>query len=325
MEPPVSYPESDSSRYQGQKIYGKKSSGCAKFGCFGIVGGLVLIVAIILIGYFFVFPALTPNSLKGDFLDVTVVPDKNGKAKLWVLTDGSFNFIQTTKSPGKTSTGRKCYFCKLWAYIYDPEKKEIIKKIKIERTDVITSSDILYRDNEVWVLAREYGENPPDVHVFDSQTGEEKMDMKGLQSKYPELSSGISGISVDKEKNPVNINFKTKDGRSDQIMDFTTGKIYDGWASYNDATSPKGEGNNSVYVLASKNSAPRKNLYLVTGPKDKVNSKSSLESYVDDESSLKFFAGATSKKLAQDKGFIEPLILYQDEDACVIIHQAVMD
>ncbi|HEY3251673.1 MAG TPA: hypothetical protein VGK25_11195 [Ignavibacteria bacterium] len=324
MEPPVSYPESDN-KYQGQKIYGRKSSGCAKFGCFGIVGGLILIVAIVVIGYFFVFPALTPNSLKGDFLDVTIVPDKNGKTKLWVLTDGSFNFIKTTKSPGKTSTGRECYFCKLWAYIYDPEKKEIIKKIKIERTDVITASNILYRDNEVWVVAREYGDNPPDIHIFDSETGEEKMDIKGLQSKYPELSGGISEVNVNEEKNPVSINFKTKDGRSDQVMDFSTGKIYDGWSKFNEGTSPKGEGTNSVYVLASQNNAPKKNLYIVTGPKDKVKDASSVESYVDNESSLKFFANATSRKLAPDKGFIEALILYQDADACVIVHQAVMD
>jgi hypothetical protein len=171
----------------------------------------------VLVGYFFVFPALTPNSLKGDFLDVTIVPDKSGKTKLWVLTDGSFNFIQTTKSPGKTSTGRECYFCKLWAYIYDPGKKEIVKKIKIEREDIITASNILYKENEVWVVAREYGDNPPDIRVFDSETGEEKLNMKGFESKYPELSAGISEVHVEKEE-PVNIRFKTKDGRTDQIL-----------------------------------------------------------------------------------------------------------
>ena len=50
MEPPVSYPQTDS--YEGKKIYGKKS-GCAKFSCFGIIGAIFLIVIIGIAGYYF--------------------------------------------------------------------------------------------------------------------------------------------------------------------------------------------------------------------------------------------------------------------------------
>ena len=120
MEPPVSYPQSES--YQGRKVYGKKS-GCAGLGCFGIIGAIIVIVILVVIGYFFALPALTPNSISGSFLDAVIVPTKNGEQRVWVLTDGSFNFIQTTKSPGRTSTGRECYFCKTWTYIIDPKDK----------------------------------------------------------------------------------------------------------------------------------------------------------------------------------------------------------
>jgi outer membrane protein assembly factor BamB len=323
MEPPVSYPESD--KYRGQQIYGKKSSGCAKFGCFGIIGGIILIVIIGVIGYFFVFPALTPNSLKGDFLDVTVVPGKEGSPKLWVLTDGSFNFIKETKSPGKHSVGRACYFCKLWVQVYDPVKEEVLNKIKIEQEDVITTSNILYRENEVWVAIMQYGENPPQVYVYDSQTGELKMNTKGFESKHPELSSGISELSVGDE-DPVNIRFKTKDGRADQILDFASGKLYDGWAKYNDSKAGKDQTLNSIFVLNSRGSTVRKNLYLVEGTKEKVNKPSNFESTdLENLSSLKFSYNASAKKLVPDKGFIEGLFLYQDKDACIIIHQAVAD
>jgi len=322
MEPPISYPESD--KYQGRQIYGRKSSGCAKFGCFGIVGGAAILIVIILVGYFFVFPALTPNSLKGNFLDVTVVPTKSSSPNLWVLTDGSFNFIQETKSPGSYSVGRKCYFCKLWVFMYDPVKGEIKNKIKIEQNDIITSSNILYREGEVWVVTVQYGENLPGIHVFNSETGDKIMDTKDFVAEYPELSAGISELSVSKD-HPVNIHFKTRDGRTDQILDFESGKIYDGWAKYNDSKGSKDNSTINVFALGSQSSAPRKTLYFVTGPKKDVKDGSHIESYLDNESSLKFFANATAKKLIPDKGFIEGIILYQDEDACVIIHQAVAD
>jgi len=322
MEPPISYPESD--KYSGRQIYGKKSSGCAKFGCFGIVGGAALLIVIILAAYFFVYPALTPNSIKGDFLDVTVVPSKNTNPNLWVLTDGSFNFIQSTKSPGSYSVGRKCYFCKLWAYIYDPVKGEILKKIKIEQNDIITSSHILYKKNEVWVVTAQYGENPPGIYVFNSETGEQIMDTKDFIAKYPELSSGVSELYIDKKK-PVSIRFKTRDGRTDQIFDFESGKIYDGWAEYNKSKGSGDESKFNVFALGSQSSAVRKNLYYVTGPKKEIQDPSHIESYLDNEHSLKFFANATAKKLVPDKGFIEGILLYQDEDACIIIHQAVAD
>lgn len=322
MEPPISYPESD--KYRGQQIYGKKSSGCTKFGCFGIVGGAALLIVIILAAIFFVYPALTPNSIKGDFLDVTVVPSDKPNPNLWVLTDGSFNFIQETKSPGSHSVGRKCYFCKLWAYIYDPVKGEIIKKIKIEQKDIITSSNILYKKGEVWVVTAQYGENLPGIYVFNSETGEQIMDTKDFIAKYPELSSGVSELYVDKKK-PVSIRFKTRDGRSDQIFDFDSGKIYDGWAEYNESKGSKDTTAMSVFVLGSQSAAPRKILYYATGPKKEVQDPSHIESYLDNEHSLKFFANATAKRLLPDKGFIEGIILYQDEDACVIIHQAVAD
>jgi hypothetical protein len=129
---------------------------------------------------------------------------------------------------------------------------------------------------------------------------------------------------VETEK-PVNIRFKTKDGRSDQVLDFETGKIYDGWAKYNEAMGSKDTAMNTLFALGSKNNAPRKNLYLVTGPKNKVSKADDVKSYLDNPSSLKFFSNATSKPLLPDKGFIEGMIIYEDDDACVIIHQDIAD
>src|ERR1051325_9469177 len=92
-----------------EKIYGRKSGGFKKLCGFFIIIPVLIILAVL--AYFLFSPVLFPNSIKGDLLDLTYIPGKNGApGKLWIQTDGSFSYIQTTKSPGKYSTGRKGMF-----------------------------------------------------------------------------------------------------------------------------------------------------------------------------------------------------------------------
>ena len=133
MEPQINYGGStfpNQSPSFTPKIYGRSRFG--NRGCFAFIGLGILILAIVVIGIIFAYPALTPNSIHGDFLDMTIVPQKDGTQKLWILTDGSFKFIQTTKSPGSYSTGVKCYFSDLIVNgqlqtNYSPIQKDKIK------------------------------------------------------------------------------------------------------------------------------------------------------------------------------------------------------
>ncbi len=315
MEPPVSYPQSES--YQGQKVYGRKS-GCSKFGCFGIIGGIAVIVVIIIAGYYFVFPALSPNSLSGDFLNMVIVPTKDGKQKLWVLTDGSFNFIQTTKSPGRTSTGRECYFCKTWTYIIDPETEKVLSKTKTPYEDIITMIDMVYHDGKVWTFTREYGENEPRIEAFDGETGEKVMDTKQFISKFPELSAGLTEAHYDKDDFTVNI--KTKDGIQ-RIYGIANGKIYKDQGEFNKAQS-KDSTIISLPVMAPEDnsSSPRKKLIIAKGPKVNINqNKSSFEHFTgQDERMEEQYKIKVERPL--DKVFLEGIIYYSDADCAIIIY-----
>jgi len=319
MEPQINYSgyQTSNSGTTGTKVYGR--SGCANKGCFGIVGFAILAIVIILAGIFFAYPALTPNSIHGDFMDMTVVPQKDGSQKVWILTDGSFSFIQTTKSPGSYSTGRKCYFCKTWTYIYDPVSEKVLKKIKTPYEDIITSIQILYHNNQVWVLTSEYGQNEPRIEIFDSETGDIVTDTKAFIAKYPILSGGLAGLHYNEEEKYLNL--KTKDGRQDVTYSFLTDKMYDTYSTlYEELDKATGEG--SVLVLCSESSgaAPRKKAFLVTGPKGKLNSnKSSLESYANNAESLKFFVGGATSEPVSEKVYLEGLIYYQDNDCALII------
>src|SRR4030095_858794 len=315
MEPPVSYPGTDNP--QGRKVYGKKS-GCMGLGCFGIIGAIVLLVVIIVVGYIFVFPALRPNSISGDFLDAVIVPSKDGTQKLWILTDGSFNFIKTTKSPGRTSTGRSCYFCKTYTYIIDPKTEKVLNKIKTPYEDIITQIDMAYNDGKVWTFTREYGQNGPRVEAFDSETGEKVMDTKDFISKFPVLSAGLTEVHYDPKNNTVDL--KTKDGQDKLVFKIDEGKIYNSPSELNDALY-KDSTRGVICVLApEKGSGPRKKLYKASGTMGKLrHTGSSLESYVDNPSSLNFFSPGVTEELALEKVFLEGLIYYQDQDCAIII------
>jgi hypothetical protein len=319
MEPQINYGSYQPQNPAGeQKIYGRRS-GFAGKGCIGIIGAIVLIVVIILAGIFFAYPALTPNSVHGDFMDMAIVPQKDGSTKLWILTDGSFNYIQTTKSPGSYSSGRKCFFCKTWTYVYDPTSEKVLKKTKTEQKDIITSIDMVYNNGKVWELTHEYGENDPKVEVYDAETTELVMDTKAFIAKFPELAGGIAGIRYTEADN--SITFKTKDGRDQITYSLDDDKLYNNSKDFNDERNKSNEPY-SVLVLGSESSsAPRKKLYKVTGTKGLLTSyKSSLGNWVTNEHSLEFFAGGAKGEPLGDRIYLEGIIYYQDEDCALIVH-----
>ena len=315
MEPPVSYPQSDS--YQGRKVYGKKS-GCAKFSCVGVIGAIVILVIIVIAAYYFAIPALMPNSLSGTFLNMVIVPTKDGKEKMWILTDGSFNFIQTTKSPGRTSTGRECYFCKTWTYIVDPADQNVIKKTKTPYEDIITQIDMIYTDSKVWMITREYGENEPLVETFDPETGEKDMDTKKFISSFPELSGGLAGVHYSKDDNYLRVN--TKDGR-ERIYNFEDGKLYKDFSELNKIRD-KDSTQVSIPLLVPEDnsSSPRKKLVIASGPRSSIDDKkSSIEHLSRDKEDLE-----KNYKIrindSPEKVYLEGIMYYSDNDCAIIIY-----
>ena len=315
MEPPVSYPQSD--QYQGRKIYGKKS-GCAKFSCVGVVGAIVILVIIGVAAYYFALPALMPNSLSGSFLNMVIVPTKDGKEKMWILTDGSFNFIQTTKSPGRTSTGRECYLCKTWTYIVDPTDQKVLKKTKTPYEDIITQIDMVNHNGQVWFITKEYGENEPQVEAYNSETGDKEMDTKDFIAKFPELSAGLAEVFYSKDDNYLRL--KTKDGR-ERLYSFDDSKFYKDYTELN-KVQRKDSTIITVPILTSEDnsSSPRKKLLTATGPRASIrDNRSSFEHLSRD---IEDIEKSYKIKIAQplEKIYLEGILYYDDADCAIIIY-----
>jgi hypothetical protein len=303
--------------YQNRKVYGKSK---LKWGCFGIIGTLILLVIIVLAGIFFVYPALTPNKLKGDLMNVAVVPSKDGSAKLWILTDGSFHYVQETKSPGRYSVGNKCLFCKTWTYVYDPAENKIINTYKTEYETIITQSWIAYGSGRVWVVTGGYDENEPRLFVYDALSNEPVMETKDFVKKYPELQAGITEIRMN--KNPDRIVLDTKDGQTGLVFDINEEKMYQSESEYSDKNKKDKDKRVTVFALGDEgNSGPRKKLYKVTGPKDQIIDRDISSSNLKDPKTLMFFSKSTAEMLTPNRVYIEGVIFFQDSECCLIIHQ----
>lgn len=314
----ISFPQgtNPSGDFQSSSVRKNRSS---FIGCFGIIGLAIILIIIIIAGYFFIYPAMTPNKIRGGLLDFTIVPQKDGTSRLWVLTDGSFNFIQTTKSPGSYSTGRKCFFCKTWMYVIDPITQNVVKKTKTDYDDVITTTNLVYSKDKVYQITYGYGKNEPKIVVCNSETGEVIMETKDFIAKHSELSSGLANLNYDKEENLIRLD--TKDGKTGVIYSLNNETLYPSYSDYIKELG-KDSDNGSVFVLASEGSSgPRKVLYLVSGPNGSLaQNKSSLESYISNQSTLEFFVkGAKGQKLS-DKIFLEGILYYQDKDCAIIIY-----
>jgi hypothetical protein len=310
---------------QGTTPYGESQTPASRktrssfFGCFGITGTIVIVVLIIIAGYYFVYPALTPNNIRGSLLDFAIVPQKDGSSRLWVLTDGSFNFIQTTKSPGSYSTGRKCFFCKTWMYVVDPTNQNVLKKTKTEYEDIITTTNLVYSNGKVYQITYGYGSNEPKIVIANAETGDVISDTKDFIAKYSELSSGLADVHYNKDENIIQM--KTKDGRTDVTYSLDKEIMYPKYSDYTDEME-KDPAPGSIFALGAESmSGPRKILYIIKGPKGVLKrNKSSMDSYVTNESTLEFFVkGATGQKLS-DKAYLEGIIYYQDHDCAIIIH-----
>jgi hypothetical protein len=303
---------------QGTNPYGDfqsplKKSRSPKASRFGIIGFIVICIIIILVGYVFIYPALTPNKIRGDFLDFAIAPQKDGSSTLWILTDGSFNF---TESGSRGSYSRKCWFCKTWMYVVNPVNQSLLKKIKTEYDDVITSTGLVYSNNKVYQIASGFENNEPKIQIRNAETGDMIMDTKDFMGKYNELNSGLTGLDYDKKENIIRLD--TKDGRSGVIYSISNEKVYPSNTEYY-RDLKKDSTISTTFIL--KEDGPRKYLYLVKGPAGILKyERTSIESNVYNEEYLEFFVkGSTGQKLL-DKVFLDGTMYYYDKDCAIIIH-----
>jgi hypothetical protein len=301
-----------------QKVYGRSRGfkGCLLY----LLLFIIVVVGLVAGGIYLYTSVLFPNKIKGDLLDVTYVAGNTSESgKLWIVTDGSFSYILEKKSPGSYSVGREGLFCKTWTYIYDPVNKVILKKIKTSYDALPPKPDMFTYNGKVWIVSREQGNYEPMITVYDAASAEQVMDTKQFLTKHDELSSGMVNLHY-MDNEPKRFDIKTRDGQS-FVYSVDLDELFANDSDLKKKLMSEGPETVTIFSLGGKSSSPRKNLYKVTGPAKELKSGTLSESYLEDAHSLMFFTGSTAVKLTPDKVYLEGIILYQDKDAAVILHQ----
>jgi len=304
--------------YYSNSPYKKKSRKFKSWGCLAFILVPILLIVLIIIGIFFIYPNLTPDSLKGDLVDMTYVADKSGKGKLWVVSDGSFYYVSSYETPGHKEWGSKCLFCKLYTYIYDPVENKVIMKIQTDYDGLPPKPKLFYVDGNVWKINRDQFENEPAIHKYNAETGEEIMNTKGFIRRFPRLSSGIIELSIN--ENPLALDITTSDGRGFfYSIDYDT--LFADRRDMNEFFKNTDTEINTVFMLAEESGTPRKILYKIKGPASVTNDEHILNRQLDDPDYLKRHYNSVSTLLTPDRVFIEGIILCSTDEAAVILHQ----
>jgi hypothetical protein len=289
-----------------------------RLGLLVIIGAFFLLTIIVWAGIHFLRPALSAKGMTGTFLNAAAVPGPEGGHRLWILTDGSFHYIQRTESPGRMSVGRKCLSCKTWLYVYDPVRKTVLAKFKTDYKALILYTWMACLNGKIWVVTGPYDQNEPRLFVYSAEPAGIIRETSDIIAKYPELASGL--INVKMKKDPDRIILDTKDGRTGLVLALNDEKLYPNETELRNALAQSDEEQVTVFALGLEDGGPRKILYKVTGPKSRVKD-SSLEFFLRDPKSLMSSTKATAESVTPGRVYIEGMIFYQDADGCLVLHQ----
>ena len=311
-------------RYYATSPYRKKSRKFKGWGCLAFIIVPIVLIVLIIVAIFYVYPTLTPNSLSGDLVDMTYVPEEDGKGKLWIVSDGSFYYVKSYETPGHKEWGSDCFFCKLYTYIYDPVEKKVIKKIQIDYDQVPPKPKLFFVNGSVWKISRQHLDNEPAIHQYNAETGEELLNTQSFVKKHPKLGAGISELMIDEEF--LRLNLTTYDGR-DFIYSLKYDKLFANRKEMNRFFEKIDTATITLFALES-GSGPRKKLYKVIGPQNEIEEEHITKDKLSglDRLIRKQFIGGkdqniTAELITPDRVFIEGVILCNNNDAAIILYQ----
>lgn len=309
----------------GSPLPGNPAEPKSKTGCLAKLMFIVGLVILALAGIFYLYPLATPDKIRGDIIDCALVAQKDGSNRLWILTDGSFTYISTTKSPGHYSSGRKCKSCKAWLYEYDPVGGKVIRRIKIPYRDIIIRTSLFYKGDKIWHVADAYHLDDPKIQKFDVHTGAMIEDTAGFISRHPLLAAGIAKAWYDEKRDLIMLD--TKDGRTGMIYPLEKQKLYPSYSLYYDEQRKDLSDKEKFLLCAQDGQDTRKMLYRVKAAKrELIWNESRLQHNCDQmERKIPHGSGTIETRQMADTVFLRGIIYHQDQDGAILIHLNQID
>jgi hypothetical protein len=122
------------------------------------------------------------------------------------------------------------------------------------------------------------------------------------------------------DKNPDRLILDTKDGHTGLVLTLGDGMLYPSLTEYSNATARRDQERITLFALGREDTGPRKRLYKVTGPRERI-SGDFIEYGLRNPDSLKSAANATAEPATLGRVYIEGTIFYQDAEICLIVDQ----
>lgn len=303
-----------------------------------IIGALGCLTPVFIFGFIFYngfFAAdLFPKSVHGTFTDGTIIPAGKNAGKLFFIMDDSFYFTSEVETPGSYSVSTESLFNKTYSYVYDAPKEEVLERTKTTYGSKTPGFHIFTIGDSIWTVGDGSSGGKPELHVLDTNTNQETLNLQSFTDKFPEFKSGIYEMRYfDSTLFYKHFSIKTLDGRSYEYypnFDRLAASDYDlmNWLYVN-----KFDDMSKVTTGWVLDGSDRKELYLVKGIKAGVISAvqgQNKDDYIDSTYTTEYVkrngeytepTTITSTKVDTDLAFLKGEVLYQDSDIILILHQ----
>lgn len=285
-----------------------------KFGIFH----LLLLLMMVGLSAWLKWPAFFhPNIIRGELMEMSVNPD----GTLWILTNGSFKY---TYMENELSYETKGQFCKTYLYHYDPVRRRVLKRVTTRYPSLPYDCALILERGRLWQINRVMIK-PWIINAYDPESGAQLWNSDTFSTRFSELRPGIAKIYFQDE--PARIEIETKDARqfvyllgADRLLPNEGEALKEQiWADY----QTSGLTERFAFVSESGINSSRQLLYRIHAPAAALVDEFIWPSTKTDGVSLSPWPDPefTLTRLAPDVVYLESILLYQDQESVVFLHQ----
>ena len=263
-------------------------------------------------------PMFFKNRISGRLIDAVYVPNASGSGTLCILTDGSWSYFSRFQSAGKQFSGEKGIFCKTHLYRYDPVNEKVLGRTTASYDQLPPSAVLLHKGETLWEISTEPDRRPLRVLAFDPQNGRQLMDTSQFYARFAGPDTSIQRQTLHPFL-PSCLTLTTEDNRN-IVIDLDSGE-HDA-ALEHLLAHQKGKINR--FALADPELGGRRRLWRLSGGDWRLCEFDIPQSAFKDLSYFERQFDATAVALSPALHFRDGVLIYQDDDRAVILHQEEM-
>lgn len=261
-------------------------------------------------------PMLFKNKLVGKLIDAELLTDAANRTTVAVLTDGSWSYLSKSTVAGRTSQGRKGLFCKTHLFWYDPVKRAVLTHETTPYKQLPPRSIILHLGDALWQIAVEPDYQPLTVSAFRPDNGSPLMDTAQFTQRFALAGQTIRRQSL-RPYPPYFLTFATETGR-EIVVDLQSGRS---GGEITELVPKEASGTIDLFALADPAGGEQRRLYRLSNGDGRLYRFNVPQSAYSDLQYFERNFNARAEEINTAAPFIAGLLIYQDDEIAVILHQ----